>query len=77
MGKKYNCSSTAILNYAKKINYDVNSNKKYKLTKDQKEKIINSYDLKTSTELSKEYNVSRGMITKLWYDANLSGKKNY
>lgn len=75
MGKKYNCSSTAILNYAKKINYDVNSNKKYKLTKDQKEKIINSYDLKTSTELSKEYNVSRGMITKLWYDANLSGKK--
>ena len=35
MGKKYNCSSTAILIYAKKINYDVNSNKKYILTKDQ------------------------------------------
>ena len=28
----------------------------------------------TSTELAKKFNVSRGMITKLWYDNNLNGK---
>jgi len=36
MGKKYNCSSTAILNYAKKYNYDVYENKEYKLSKEDK-----------------------------------------
>ena len=30
----------------------------------------------TSTELAAKFNVSRGMITKLWYDNNLIGKQN-
>ena len=69
MGEKYNCSSTAILNYAQKIGYDTNSNKHYKLSEQDKKEILEAYysDI-TSTELAEKYNVSRGMITKLWYD---------
>lgn len=77
MGQFYNCSSTAIINYAKKINYDTNQNKEYKLSQEDKEEILQAYysDL-TSTELSNKYNVSRGIITKIWYDAGLKGKEN-
>ena len=32
MAELYNCNKTSILNHAKKINYDVNSNKTYKLS---------------------------------------------
>lgn len=32
MAELYNCSKTAILNHVKKIHYDVNSNKTYKLS---------------------------------------------
>ena len=74
MGVYYNCNKKTVLNHAKKIGYDTNSNKKYKLSEEDKKNIINSYYTKTSTELAKQYNVSRGMITKLWYDANLKGK---
>ena len=77
MGQFYNCSSTAILNYAKKINYDTNQNKEYKLSQKDKEEIIQAYYSNlTSTELSNMYNVSRGMITKIWFDAGLKGKEN-
>lgn len=75
VGEKYNCSSTAILNRAKKIGYDPNSNKQYKLSEKDKKEIIEAYYEKSSSELAKKYNVSRGMITKLWYDNNLSGKE--
>lgn len=75
VGKKFGCSATAILNHAKKIGYDVNSNKTYKLTAQNKEEIIKQYNIKTSTVLAKEYNVTRGMITKIWHDANLIGKE--
>ncbi len=34
------------------------------------------YNDKTSTELAMQYNVSRGMITKVWYDAGLKGKES-
>lgn len=74
MGQKYRCSSTAILNKAKKIGYNPNKNKQYKLSEQDKQNIINSYNTKTSTELAKDYGVSRGMITKIWHDNNLSGK---
>lgn len=74
MGLYYNCDKKSVLNHAKKIGYDVNANKKYKLSEDDKQNIINSYLTKSSTELAKQYNVSRGMITKLWFDANLKGK---
>ena len=75
MGELYGCSSTAILNYCKKIQYNPNENKQYKLNDADKEDIINSYYTSSSTELAKKYNVSRGMITKLWHDNNLFGKE--
>lgn len=76
MGKKYNCSSTTILNFAKKINYDVNSNKNYQLDEKDKQYIIENYYEKTSTELAKELKVSRGLITKIWFDNHLLGKQS-
>lgn len=75
MSTIYNCSATAILNYAKKIGYDPNSNKEYKLTQQQKEEILNSYQNSSSTELAKKYNVTRGMITKIWHEAGLANKQ--
>lgn len=75
MGILYGVSKTSILNHAKKIGYNVRDNKNYKLSQKDKEEILKDYYTKTSTELAKEYNVSRGMITKLWYDNNLSGKE--
>lgn len=76
MGEFYHCNKTTVLNHAKAIGYDVNSNKTYKLSTKDKEEIIKAYNYKTSNELAQEYNVSRGMITKLWYDNNLHGKEN-
>ncbi len=76
MAELYNCNKTSILNHAKKINYDVNSNKKYKLSSEDKEYIKQNYNDMTSTQLAQKFKVSRGMITKIWYDANLSGKKH-
>lgn len=77
MGELYECSGTAILNFAKKINYDHKTNKSYKLSESNKKEILLAYDTNTtSTELSEKYNASRGMITKLWFDANFKGKEN-
>jgi len=74
MSQYYGCSTTAIRNYANKIGFDINTIKDYKLSKEDKEFIINAYDSSTSTELAKKFSVSRGMVTKLWYDNNLIGK---
>ena len=74
MGELYNCNKSSVLNHAKKIGFDVKTVQTYKLSEKDKQNIIEQYQLKTSSELAKEYNVSRGMITKLWYDANLKGK---
>ena len=72
MAKYYNCSTTAILNYAKKIGYKVVN---FKLSDEDKQKIIEAYDTNlTSSDLAQQYNVSRGMITKLWHDNNCLGK---
>ena len=77
MGELYGCSGTAILNFAKKINYDPNTNKIYKLSESDKKEILLAYDTNiTSTELAEKYNVSRGMITKLWFDAGFKDKEN-
>lgn len=76
MAELYNCNKTSILNHAKKINYDVSSNKKYKLSNEDKEYIKQNYNNMTSTQLAQKFKVSRGMITKIWYDANLFGKKH-
>lgn len=76
MGEIYNCNKTSVLKHAKDIGFDPNKiDRGYKLTEKDKERIINLYESKTSNELAKEYNVSRGMITKIWYDKRLSGKK--
>ena len=75
MGELYNCNKTSILNHAKKIGYDISSNKTYKLSEEDKKIILESYNDKTSTQLAKDFNVSRGMITKLWHDNNLYGKE--
>ena len=76
MGEYYQCNKTSVLNHAKTIGYDVNSNKNYKLNEKDKKEILMAYNTSTSTELAKKYNVSRGMITKLWHDNHLSGKEN-
>lgn len=75
MGEYYHCDKTSVLNHAKIIGYDVNSNKQYKLSQQDKKNIIKNYNIKTSNQLAKQYNVSRGMITKLWHDNNLLGKE--
>ncbi len=76
MGELYGCDKSSVLNHAHKIGFDPNSvSKKPKLSEKDKKRIISLYNEKTSNELAEEYGVSRGMITKLWYDANLKGKK--
>ncbi len=74
MSELYKCSKTSILNHAKKINFDVKTVQTPKLSEEDKQRIISLYNEKTSSQLAEEYNVSRGMITKVWYDANLKGK---
>lgn len=74
MAQFFDTNKTAILNHAKKIGYDVHKNQQGKLSDQDKQEIINAYQEKTSAQLAKQYNVSRGMITKLWYDNNLKGK---
>lgn len=76
MAELYQCTKTTILNHAKKIGFNPSdASKQPKLSEQDKEQIKSLYNEKTSTELAKEYNVSRGMITKIWYDANLKGKE--
>lgn len=75
MGEYYHCDKSSVLNHAKKIGFNVNSIKIYKLSDEDKQDIINSYETMTSNQLAKKYNVSRGMITKVWYDADLKGKQ--
>ena len=75
MGEFYNCDKTSVLNHAKKIGYDTKSKKQYKLSEEDKQIIIQNYNIKTSVQLAKEFKVSRGMITKIWYDNNLIGKE--
>ena len=75
VGEYYGCSKNPVLRHAQKIGYDINSNKNYKLTAQDKEYILNAYKKETSTSLAEKFGVSRGMITKIWYDANLKGKE--
>lgn len=72
MAQKYGCDKGTILKYAKEIGYK--NQLTGKLNENQKKEILTQYNFKTSVELAKEYNVSRGQITKLWYDHNLIGK---
>lgn len=76
MAEFYNCGKTAVLRHAKEIGYDVNSNKQYKLSQEDKQYILEHYYDLTSTQLANKFNVSRGMITKIWYDNNCIGKVN-
>ena len=75
MAELYGCAKSTILSYAKSINYT----NKYtgKLSEQQKNEIILAYDTCTSNELAEKYNVSRGQITKIWYDEQLCGKDRH
>lgn len=76
VGEHLNCSKTAVLNHCKKIGFDPNSVvKENKLSPEDKKFIIENYNKYTSTELAKKFNVSRGMITNLWYKNDLKGKE--
>ena len=75
MSELYGCSKSTILEHAKELKIEPASiQKKSKLSEEDKKRIISLYYDKSSTELAKEYNVSRGMITKLWHDAGMKGK---
>ena len=77
MAQVYKCDKQSVLAHAKSIGFNVNNlDRQYKLSTADKANIINSYNTKSSNELAAEYNVSRGMITKLWYDAQLNGKEH-
>ena len=75
MAQKYGCDKNTILKYAKEIGYK--NQLTATLDENQKKEIISQYNIKTSVELAKEYNVSRGQITKLWYDNDLIGKDKH
>lgn len=77
MGIYYNCSKSAVLDHAKKIGYNAKEKQENnsKLSKEDKKFIIENYNTYTSTELAEKFNVSRGMITKIWHNNNLTGKK--
>ena len=76
MGELYNCDKSSVLNHAKKIGFDVNlAARETKLSNEDKEYIKNAYENETSSSLAEKFNVSRGMITKIWYDNNLKGKE--
>lgn len=74
VAKYYQCSEVAIRNHANKIGFDIETIKECSLSKEDKEFIINSYYTMTSNELAKKFNISRGIITKLWHDNGLIGK---
>lgn len=75
MANYFNCHENTILNHAKKISYKPKPNNHSKLTQTQKDEIIKEYYTSTSNELAEKYNVSRGMITKIWFDNGLFGKE--
>ena len=52
MGKYFGCSSTAILNHAKKIGYNPNDNKQYKLSEEDKKNILEAYNTTSSSNLA-------------------------
>lgn len=74
-GEYFGCSGTAITNHAHKIGYNHLESKNYKLSEKDKKEIIDNYNNFTSNELAQKYGVSRGMITKLWYDADKKDKE--
>lgn len=76
MGELYGCQKTTVLNHAKKIGFDPKqeATNTPKLSATDRQFIIDNYNNYTSTELADKFQVSRGMITKLWYDNNLHGK---
>lgn len=73
MGELYCCDKTTILKYAKNIGYK--NNYRNSLTEEQKQDILDQYELKTSKELSEYYGVSKSLITKVWRENGLIGKE--
>lgn len=73
MGELYCCDKATILRYAKNIGY--NNNYRNSLNEEQKQDILDQYELKTSKELSEYYGVSTSLITKVWSENGLIGKE--
>lgn len=75
MAEKYGCDKKTIVKHARDIGVEPTMiDRGYKLSEKDKAEIIDSYEKESSANLAKKYNVTRGMITKLWYDHNLIGK---
>jgi hypothetical protein len=75
MAEIYGCDKKTIIKHVRELGIEPNKiNRGYKLSEKDKEEIICAYEKESSTELADRYGVSRGMITKLWYDHNLIGK---
>lgn len=73
MAKIYGCDKVSVLSHAKKIGFD--TSQFIPIVDDKTRQIIvDSYNSKSSRELSEELNVPAGTITKIWHDHDLRGK---
>lgn len=75
MAIKYNVSHKTILSFAKKIGYKP-INTRLILTDETKRYLIEQYNHKSATELSKELNISADTISSFWYREGLRGKSS-
>lgn len=72
MAELYNCSKTTILNYAKKINYNVKNNKEIKITNIPAENVYKLYiELGNCKKIAEQYNCSSTAV------ANYLKKEGY
>lgn len=74
MADKYKVNRKAILSFAKQIGYQ-NTNMGVKITEKIKPYLREQYYYKSSTELSKELNISASTIAGFWRREGLKGKK--
>lgn len=74
MADKYKVNRKAILSFAKQIGYQ-NTNMGVKITEEIKPYLREQYYYKSSTELSKELNISASTIAGFWRREGLKGKK--
>ena len=73
MAIKYNVSHKTILSFAKQIGYKA-TNKRLVLTDEMKRYLIEQYNYKSATELSKELNILASTISGFWHREGLRGK---
>ena len=74
MAEIYNCTKDSIIRHCNDIGFDYTTVSHNQLSEDDKRNILLDYNIKTSSQLAKEYNVSRGVITSIWFSNKLKGK---